>query len=489
MKVPQGAAPVGSSVFGHAVAVLVVLSTLAYSWHLCLMMLLAWCVVTLGVAANLGQTEMTKLCSAHWLLVAVQIFALGSLISVNAWRTKVILTPELERLKAAMATQHVVQHVMDEVLLFQSNDELMIANLSSLESPVRVSDLTLAHSFVEFQGKIVFAARQGQKQQLWYIDTTECCTSEAIMLHDFGSDMKVETILAENSTLLIRASSQSCSLGQQALFASDGLNRTWEELSCRMEPGQSALLGEFFLAALPSTLLSCWCVRKPALFASLFLGIYSMVVIIRLLVDSDLQDAYDFVCNSLVVYSSLAYLAAVCWHWLRPSVDALNLKGWTFAVIALCFSAALQLRLDLPASPTAWRWIIFGAGGLLQLGIGQLVHQRWPKVMGLICLQLCLGRVVVEVQLDVGSAAMQAFQLGFLGLACGSVLVILGDWSLDPETPAEKIHPEMEQTAKDGEDQADAVDVAPAAIGRPVEPNAKVVPQYQRAAWHSLAFF
>lgn len=492
----KGSVPVGTSVFGHGVAVALVLLTLAYSWHLCLMLLLAWCVVTLGVAANLGQTDMTRLCNAHWLLVASQVFALGSLITVNAWRTEVTLSPELQLLQAAATTQHVMQHVSAGLLLFSSNEELMIANLSSLEAPLKVSlGLMSAHSFGEFEGRIVFAARQGQKQQLWYVDSTECCTSEAVMLHDFGSNMEVETIVVQNSTLLIRAVSNSCSSGRQALFASDWVN-TWEESSCTPQPSQDALFGELFLAALPTTLLSCWCIRTPALFASLFVGLYSMVVVIRLLVNSDLVDVHDFICTSLTVYSSLAYLAGICWHLLRPSLSGklMQLKDWYFAVTALSFSAALQLRLDVPDSPTAWRWVIFGVAAVMQMGIGQLVHQRWPKVMGLVCLQLCLGRVVLEPQLDVGSAAKQAFQLSFLGLACGSLWALLGDWSLHPEEQAEKIHPEAvsEQTGElkdlkadgDGQEhQAAAADVAASAKKSEVQPNAKVVPDYQREAY------
>jgi len=283
-----------------------------------------------------------------------------------------------------------MQYVSAGLLLFSSNEELMIANLSSLEAPLKVSPgLMSAHSFGEFEGRIVFAARQGQKQQLWYVDSTECCTSEAVMLHDFGSNMEVETIVVQNSTLLIRAVSNSCSSGRQALFASDWVN-TWEESSCTPQPSQDALFGELFLAALPTTLLSCWCIRTPALFASLFVGLYSMVVVIRLLVNSDLVDVHDFICTSLTVYSSLAYLAGICWHLLRPSLSGklMQLKDWYFAVTALSFSAALQLRLDVPDSPTAWRWVIFGVAAVMQMGIGQLVHQRWPKVMGLVCLQL-----------------------------------------------------------------------------------------------------
>lgn len=488
----KGSVPVGTSVFGHGVALALVLLTLAYSWHLCLMLLLAWCVVTLGVAANLGQTDMTKLCNAHWLLVASQLFALGSLITVNAWRTEVTLSPELELLQAAAATQHVMQHVSAGLLLFSSNEELMIANLSSLEAPLKVSPgLMSAHSFGEFEGRIVFAARQGQKQQLWYVDSTECCTSEAVMLHDFGSDMEVETIVVQNSTLLIRAVSSSCSSGRQSLFASDWVN-TWEESSCTPQPRQDALFGELFLAALPTTLLSCWCIWKPALFASLFVGLYSMVVVIRLLINSDLVDAHDFICTSLTVYSSLAYLVGICWHLLRPSLSGklMQLKDWYFAVTALSFSAALQLRLDVPESPASWRWVIFGLAAVLQMGIGQLVHQRWPKVMGLGCLQLCLGRVVLEPQLDVGSAAKQAFQLSFVGLACGSLWALLGDWSLHSEEQAEKIHPEAvsEQTGEPKDRKADgqehqAARVAASAKESEVQPNAKVIPDYQREAY------
>jgi len=100
----------------------------------------------------------------------------------------------------------------------------------------------------------------------------------------------------------------------------------------------------------------------------------------------------------------------------------------------------------------------------------------------------------LEPQLDVGSAAKQAFQLSFLGLACGSLWALLGDWSLHPEEQAEKIHPEAvsEQTGElkdlkadgDGQEhQAAAADVAASAKKSEVQPNAKVVPDYQREAY------
>eukprot|EP00438_Fugacium_kawagutii_P008094 Skav222115 [mRNA] locus=scaffold1181:403808:409671:- [translate_table: standard] len=482
MKGPM--VPLGASLCCHAVALTLVLLTLAYDlWQLGLMLLLCWCVLTLGVAANLGCTEMTKLCNAHWLLAASQVFALGSLISINAWRTSVTMSPDLQQLQGAAGTQHVMQHVSSDVLLFQSNEELMIVNLDNISSPLKVSPgLSFAHSFNEVEGRIVFAARQGGKQQVWYINSSQCC--EAMLLYDFGSH-EVETILVQNSTLGIRTSSSSCSRSQ-ALFSSDWED-TWMVSSCS-QLSQSSLLGELFLAALPTTLLSCYCVRRPALFATFFLGLYCIVVMIGLLANSELHSelhSHDFICTSLVVYSSVAYLCAICWQVLRPLKDGRfrDLKDWCFAVISLAFSAGLQLRLDLPASSAAWRWIVFGlVGGVVQMLLGQLMYQRWPKLMGLICLQLCIGRAVLEVQLDVGSAARQTFQLGFLGLTCGILWVALGEWSLDPqELAGALVHPEVPPPSKPKTSVISAGDPAPLKLDP--APNTKVVPDYQREAY------
>lgn len=490
MKGPM--VPLGASLCCHAVALTLVLLSLAYDlWQLGVMLLLCWCVVTLGVAANLGCTEMTKLCNAHWLLAASQVFAMGSLISINAWRTTVTMSPELQQLQRAPATQHVMQHVSSDVLLFQSNEELLIANLVNISTPLKVSPgLTFAHSFNEVEGRIVFAARQDGKQQVWYINSTQCCTSEAVLLYDFGSH-EVETILVQNSTLGIRMSS-SASCNQQALFSSDWVN-TWEVSSCNSQLSQNSLLGELFLAALPTTLLSCYCVRRPALFASFFLGIYCIVVMIGLLANSELHSelhSHDFICTSLVVYSSVAYLCAICWQLLRPLTDGRfrDLKEWCFAVISLAFSAGLQLRLDLPASSAAWKWVVFGlAGGVVQMLVGQLMYQRWPKLMGLICLQLCIGRAVLEPQLDVGSAARQAFQLGFMGLAGGILWVSLGEWSLHPQEVAERVHPEAPEVPPAPSNPKTSVMSSGSGGEAPMKldpaPNTKVVPDYQREAY------
>ena len=140
----------------------------------CLMLLLAWCIVTLGVAANLGSRHMPKLCNASWMLANGQLFALGSLISINAGRSSLEMGEELQRLQAANNTQHVKEYSTDllpSILLFGSNDELTMANLSSLDVPVKVSpSLTSAHSFSDFQNRVSFCSMAGQEattEVLW----------------------------------------------------------------------------------------------------------------------------------------------------------------------------------------------------------------------------------------------------------------------------------------------------------------------------------
>lgn len=378
-------APLVSSLFGHAVAIAVVLVALSYSWHLCLMLLLAWCIVTLGVAANLGSRHMPKLCNASWMLANGQLFALGSLISINAGRSSLEMGEELQRLQAASNTQHVKEYSTDlfpSILLFGSNDELTMANLSSLDVPVKVSpSLTSAHSFSDFQNRVIFAAWQGKKQQLRYFDSQNCC-SEAVLLHEFESGMEVETILVA-SDLLVRGISPRCGLGQRALFVSDG-NQTWEAIPCGgAGPSATSLLIELFVAALPTTLLSAFLwYRQPGMFVSLFLGIYSMILIIRVLINSNLLDAYSFIAPSMLVYCSLALISLLCWHFLRPSHDQSfrDQKQWTFAAVFLSFTAALHLQLDLPNNEL-WSWIVFAAAGLLQMLFGEIVNQRWPKIV------------------------------------------------------------------------------------------------------------
>lgn len=82
------------------------------------------------------------------------------------------------------------------------------------------------------------------------------------------------------------------------------------------------------------------------------------------------------------------------------------------ATVSVTFSAAIQLRLELPDSPYAWRWALLAGVGCMQIALGHAAHRRWPVLLGVIQLELCIGRLVVHLcnatTLAVGQVAIQA---------------------------------------------------------------------------------
>ena len=294
-----------ASSVGHVVALGLVVLSAFFRWQLCFMLLSAWLITTLGVAVNLSRDpSLPKLCQVHWLLAALQVFSIGTILSSNAFSEAPTPEPTMNGTFASSMAP-----VLNGSLLFQSN-ELMITDFNS--PPVAITpSLSSAHSFIEFREGVVFAARRHSQEQLWHLKAT---ASIATQLHHFEDGTRFDSLLVTDDTLLL-AASVPCGFQQRVIFQSDG-----ESLSggCR-EPGRASLIAQLFFAGLPATLLSGLLLKtRPALFLSLFLGIYSLLPVLRLLADRNLLTLHDFISTSLTIYSGLAYLSVMLWLWLRP---------------------------------------------------------------------------------------------------------------------------------------------------------------------------
>eukprot|EP00913_Durusdinium_trenchii_P004310 g3996.t1 len=399
----------------HGAAFALVLVTSLYAWQLCLMILLAWLVVTMGIAANL---ERSKLRQVHWLLAALEIFA---------------------------------------AVLFRSGDEVKIAFFSASEVSVSELSLVEGRSFTSFRQQVVFVAKDAcGQEQLWSVSNVSNVSSTAVLHQTLDPRLRLEALAVENDTLYLKAS-MPCQVGEPTWQSASDL-----DLSGQCLVSRGTLVAELFLAVLPTVLLSAGlCCRSPSLFTTLFLGIYSMVVVIRLLIDANSSALHEFIFTSLLIYSTLAYGLLITWHLLQPRSceDWEDLKTWAFAVVPLSFSFSLQLRLGLPEDLHLWRWIVFASLGFLQLLLAQLTGRRWPRLLGLIQLLLSLHQLLgATVRPHLGEGVLRALQWALLGLF-GGFLVVLGE--ADPPghapvaarsarsaTPEEesKVHPEIVKT-------------------------------------------
>ena len=94
--------------------------------------------------------------------------------------------------------------------------------------------------------------------------------------------------------------------------------------------------------------------------------------------------------------------------------------------------------------------------------------------VGFVCLQVSMARLVWTPNLDLGSAAMQAFQLGLVALEGGGLWVLFGEWILDP---AENMMTSTVETEVKEVKEVTVEDPQPEILG------AKVLPEYQRQAY------
>ena len=248
--------------------------------------------------------SLPKLCQVHWLLAALQVFSTGTILSSSAFSEAPQPEPTMNGTFASS-----IAPVLNGSLLFQSN-ELMMTDFNS--PPVAITpSLSSAHSFVEFREGVVFAASWQSQEQLWHLKATE---SIATQLHDFQDGTRFDSLLVTDDTLYL-AATVPCGFQQRVIFQSDGSSMSG---GCR-EPGRASLLAQLFLACLPATGLSAFLLKaRPALFLSLFLGVYSLLPVLRLLADRDLLTLHDFISTSLTIYSGIAYLSVMLWLWLRP---------------------------------------------------------------------------------------------------------------------------------------------------------------------------
>ena len=97
--------------------------------------------------------------------------------------------------------------------------------------------------------------------------------------------------------------------------------------------------------------------------------------------------------------------------------------------------------------------------------------------VGFVCLQVSMARLVWTPNLDLGSAAMQAVQLGLVALEGGGLWVLFGEWILDP---AEN---RMTSTVETEEKEVTDVKVVTLADPQAEILGAKVLPEYQRQAY------
>lgn len=98
--------------------------------------------------------------------------------------------------------------------------------------------------------------------------------------------------------------------------------------------------------------------------------------------------------------------------------------------------------------------------------------------VGFVCLQVSMARLVWTPNLDLGSAAMQAVQLGLVALEGGGLWVLFGEWILDP---AEN---RMTSTVETDVKVVTDVKVGSALADPQAEIlGAKVLPEYQRQAY------
>ena len=328
-----------------------------------------------------------------------------------------------------------------------------------------------AHSFSRADEKVTFISGH----ELWSISATSS-SADVLLLRSFEPTVNLQSFLLENETLYIQAALPCRS--SPAWFSSDAMDVTGQ---CTIPQG--LLLGELFLALLPTVVLSgCMCSRSSSLFATLFLGIYGMVVVIRLLIDPDSTYLHEFIYTSLIIYSALAYACLALWQFFR-SEGWQDLRDWAFAVAAVSFSASLQLRLNLPGQAELWRWVIFALVGLLQMLLGYFLDRRWPRLLGLLELELSVGRLITEVNFTMGVAQTQAVQLAAVALA-GGFLLMLAEADCPEVT---KVHPQIVQT-----DEAPPPPVPPvesvedslaAAAAKALGQHAQILPEHHRVAF------
>ncbi|CAJ1381260.1 unnamed protein product [Effrenium voratum] len=428
---------------------------------------------------NLGQHEkLWQFANLHYTLAALQIFGLGTLLSVNG-----LGAGSVEELAVnGTSAGHLAWGTS---LLLSSSERLFLATglppAANETSPALQAPRCF---FTEMSPQVLFIARQGSEDGLWAMDVNNSLR----LVHSFGQGL-VQSVQLVNSSLAIEVLLPQCGAESRRRLLSDGLSVQGDAECGR--PTQGSLLGQLFLASLPASLLSALlCARWPGLTATLFLGLYSIVVVIRLLADADLSTLHEFLYTSFTIYSTLALLAVILLHTLRPGEDWEQVKAWSSCVAGVGFFAAIQLRLDVPFAPDAWRWVVFGVLGLLQLVLGQLLERRLLCLLGLAALQLAIGKGILEATalLGVGFAAYRALQLGFLGLSGAFLLTwdaVPEDVKVQPELPtAPEPAPAWVEEAAPApappKPKADAENVALSFLGGALAMHANILKDHQR---------